>query len=225
MKIALLGYGKMGRYIEKLAVEAGDEIVLRIDENNRGDLQSDDLKVADVAIDFSRPDAATANIRLCLAAGIPVVTGTTGWLHELPTIKEEVARAEGALFWASNFSIGVNVFFAAARDLSRRLKDAAYVVSISETHHTEKLDAPSGTAITLAEGVEEELRQKVDIQSFREPDVPGTHLLRFSSDIDTIELTHTAHSREGFARGALTAAGWVQGRKGVFTMTDLLAAE
>lgn len=225
MRIALLGYGKMGQYIERLALEAGDEIVLCIDEHNRARLTSEELSAAEVAIDFSRPDAAAPNIELALAAGVPIVVGTTGWLDRLPELSQQVAAAQGALFWASNFSIGVNVFFATARHLAGRLRDEPYSVAIEETHHTEKLDAPSGTALTLAEGVGQTLHREINITSFREPDVPGTHRLRFASAIDTIELIHTAHSREGFARGALTAARWIMGRKGVYTMTDLLAED
>ncbi|MBB4077505.1 4-hydroxy-tetrahydrodipicolinate reductase [Lewinella aquimaris] len=226
MKIALLGYGKMGRYIERLATEGGDEVVLRVDEHNRADIRSADLEGVDVAIDFSRPDAAVANIELALAAGVPVVVGTTGWLDQLPTVRKQVEEAGGALFWASNFSVGVNVFFAAARRLAELISKENYRVSIEETHHTEKIDAPSGTAITLAETVAAGLRgDRPDIISYREKDVPGTHLLRFSSDIDEIEMTHTAHSREGFARGAIQAAHWIAGRRGVFTMADLLESD
>ncbi|MCP9237266.1 4-hydroxy-tetrahydrodipicolinate reductase [Lewinella sp. JB7] len=223
MKIALLGYGKMGRFIERLATEGGDEVVLRVDEHNRASISPADLTAADVAIDFSRPDAAVANIDLALAAGVPVVVGTTGWLDKLPEVRQRIDDSGGALFWASNFSVGVNVFFAAARHLAGLLAQENYRAAIEETHHTEKLDAPSGTALTLAETVAAGLgSDRPDILSYREADVPGTHVLRFTSDIDEIELTHTAHSREGFARGALQAAHWLVGRRGVFTMTDLL---
>lgn len=222
MKIALLGFGKMGRHIDNMAVAAGEEVVLRVDENNRAGITTADLRSADVAIDFSRPDAAVGNIDLCLEAGLPVVVGTTGWLDNLAAVTERVERADGALFWSSNFSIGVNVFFATAERMAASLQSSGYRASIEETHHTEKLDAPSGTAITLAEGVGKKMGVRVPIHSFREPEVPGTHLLILRSAVDTIELKHTAHSREGFATGALAAARWLVGRSGVFTMTDML---
>ena len=225
MKIALLGYGKMGRYIDRLATAGGDEVVLRIDSHNRADITPEQLRRADVVIEFSRPDAAVANIHLVMEAGLPIVVGTTGWLDRLKAIEELVAERHGALFWASNFSIGVNVFLAAARQLAAALSEQGYTASISETHHTEKLDAPSGTALTLAEEVRAVLQREVPITSHREPDVPGTHELRLSSPIDTLTLTHTAHSREGFARGALAAARWIGGRQGVFTMHDLLRGD
>ena len=225
MKIALLGYGKMGRYIDRLATEAGDEVVLRIDADNRDQITREQLQAAEVVIEFSRPDAAVANIEWVLDAGLPLVVGTTGWLDHLNRITERVAATGGSLFWASNFSIGVNVFFAAARQLAAALqqRQLGYSATIEETHHTEKLDAPSGTALTLAGEVRAASDYDAPITSHREPDVPGTHLLRFRSPIDTLELTHTAHSREGFARGALAAARWLPGRRGVYTMRDLLA--
>ncbi len=249
MKIALLGYGKMGRFIEGLALAAGDEIVLRVDEANRASVRAQDLAAADVAIEFSRPEAAVGNIDLALAAGVPIVVGTTGWLAQLPEVTARVQDADGALFWASNFSVGVNVFFAAARRTAELLNHyGTYQVSIEETHHLQKLDAPSGTAITLAETVASaldayagwELKEvksavpqtqiagpastatPVPIVSIRQDGVPGTHHLAFSSDVDTLELRHTAHSRAGFAEGALVAARWMVGRRGVFSMPDLL---
>ena len=252
MKIALLGYGKMNQLIAAMAKEAGHEIVLAIDEHNREGLTADQLSVADVVIDFTRPEAAVANIRLAIEAGVPVVVGTTGWLGELETITKEVNAVGGTLFWASNFSVGVNVFFAAAERAAQLINQyGGYDVRVEETHHTQKLDAPSGTGITLAERVGDQLdaysswaltevrspvpqtsiapaaapspdKEPIPITSIREAGVPGTHLLIFASAVDTLELKHTAHSREGFARGALTAAGCVVGRKGVFTMSDLL---
>lgn len=258
MKIALLGYGKMGRVIEGLAGEAGDEIVLRVDEHNRADISPETLRSAEVAIEFSRPEAAVANIDLALAAGVPIVVGTTGWLGELAAVAERTQRAGGALFWASNFSVGVNVFFAAARRAAELLAPYGgdYAAAIEEIHHEQKLDAPSGTAITLAETVAAALptydswrldevvsavpqrrvdpvaapapgRAGVPIRAVREAGVPGTHSLRLSSSVDTLELRHVAHSREGFARGALAAARWLasDGRRGVFTMQDLLARD
>ncbi len=214
----------MGRIIEKLATEDGHQVVLRVDEHNREKISADDLRDADVAIDFSRPDAAIANIDLALEAGVPIVVGTTGWHNKLEEVRKRVVETNGTLFYATNFSIGVNLFFATANYLAARMKDEDYTPSIEETHHAEKLDAPSGTAITLEEGVRGAMdREAVHITSYREDKVPGTHVLRFSSAIDTIELTHTAHSREGFARGAITAAEWVRNRSGVFTMTDMLS--
>lgn len=252
MKIALIGYGKMGRVIEGLAIAAGDEVVLKIDEHNRPTVTAEDLAAADVAIEFSRPEAAVGNIRFALEAGVPVVVGTTGWLARLPEMEALVARHEGALFHASNFSIGVNVFFAAAQQLGRLLgRFGGYEVGVEEIHHTQKLESPSGTAITLAERFAQEhpafgswklarvtstVPQQniapaaapgkeelaVPIHSIRSEGVPGTHLLSLQSAVDTIELKHTAHSREGFAKGALAAAHWVVGKSGVFTMSDLL---
>lgn len=222
MKIALLGYGKMGREIERLALADGHAISHHIDADNRSTLSAVDLSTAEVAIDFSRPDAAVANIDLCLEAGLPLVVGTTGWYDELGAIRDRVAAADGALFHATNFSIGVQLFFRAAARLSELMKPYDYTPTIQETHHTEKLDAPSGTALTLADRVGEALDEPPPIESFRESGVPGTHLLRFAGPVDHIELTHTARSREGFARGALTAARWLLGKRGVFTMDDLL---
>ena len=252
MKIALLGYGKMGRFIEGLALAAGDEIVLKVDKDNRETVTADYLGGADVAIEFSRPEAAEGNIDLCLAAGVPVVVGTTGWLNNLPAVSARVGEAGGALFWASNFSIGVNIYFATAlRAAELAGKYGGYLPAVREIHHTQKLDSPSGTAITLAEqtaaGLPEydaweldqvistapqtriapaappqEGKTAIPITSIREAGVPGTHVLTLSSDVDTIELTHTAHSRKGFAAGALTAARWLVGKKGTFTMNDLL---
>lgn len=252
MKIALIGHGNMGQFIERLAREAGDEVVLIVDEHNRAGLTAADLAEADVAIEFTRPESAVANIDLVLAAGVPIVVGTTGWLAELPAVRERVSAAGGALFWASNFSVGVNAFFAAAARAAELVnKYGGYTASVEEIHHTRKRDAPSGTGITLAERVGEQLdgysswdlvgvtsavpqthiapaaapakgKIPVPIHSVRTDDVPGTHTLTLASAVDTLELTHTAHSREGFARGALTAARWIVGRAGVFTMKDLL---
>lgn len=242
----------MGQYIERLAREAGDEVVLIIDEHNRAAITPEELAKADVAIEFTRPESAIPNIELAVAAGVPIVVGTTGWLAELAAVTEQVAAAEGALFWASNFSVGVNVFFAAAAHAAELVnKYGGYTAHVEEIHHTRKLDSPSGTGITLAERVGEQLdaysswelagvtstapqtriapaaapekgKIPVPISSVRKDDVPGTHTLELRSEVDTLELKHTAHSREGFARGALTAARWIVGRKGVFTMNDLL---
>lgn len=252
MKIILLGYGKMGRIIEELAVAAGDEIVLTVDHHNRSIITAADLAGGDVAIEFSRPEAAVGNIDLCLAAGVPIVVGTTGWLNELSAVTKRIGEADGALFWASNFSIGVNVYFAAAQRAAELVgKYGGYTPSVREIHHLQKLDSPSGTAITLAETVAGELEEynswvldevispapqsriapatapekgklPLPIISVREQGVPGTHVLTLKSEVDTLELTHTAHSRKGFASGALTAARWLVGRRGTFTMKDML---
>jgi 4-hydroxy-tetrahydrodipicolinate reductase len=252
MRIALLGYGKMGRIIEELATAAGDEIVLKVDQHNRHTVAPEDLADADVAIEFSRPEGAVGNIELALTAGIPVVVGTTGWLHQLDTVSRRVAEERGALFWASNFSVGVNVFFAAARRAAELLSSfGGYNASVEEIHHVHKLDAPSGTGITLAEtvaGAMEDFdgweltsvdspapqkriapaappnseKKPVPISSVRRDEVPGTHRLTLRSEVDTLEINHLAHSREGFARGALVAARWIRGKKGVFTMEDML---
>ncbi|TXF89753.1 4-hydroxy-tetrahydrodipicolinate reductase [Neolewinella aurantiaca] len=252
MKIALFGHGKMGRFIEGLAKTAGDDIVLIVDENNRTSVKATDLAVADVIIEFTRPESAIPNIELALEAGVPIVVGTTGWLAKLPEISDKVDASDGALFWASNFSIGVNVFFeVAARAAALANQYGGYEASVEEIHHVQKLDAPSGTGITLAEEVAAQLdaydswalsevrsdvpqtkiapasapkagKLPVPITSVREPEVPGTHIFELASQVDTLSLKHTAHSREGFAKGALTAARWLVGKRGVFTMKDLL---
>ncbi len=236
MKIALLGYGKMGRAIEKLAIDAGHAIVLRIDAGNTEELTEDNLARADVAIEFSRPESAFDNIRCCLESGVPVISGTTGWLDRLPEAKTLCRVHGGAFLYASNFSIGVNLFFALNRYLAKLMDgQPQYGVSMKEIHHMQKLDAPSGTAITLAEAVAEELQRKthwakgaagpddaVPIESERTGAVPGIHEVHYASVIDTITIRHEAHSREGFARGALQAAGWIIGKTGYFTMSDVL---
>lgn len=252
MKIALLGYGKMNKLIEGMAIAAGHEVVLIVDEHNRATTTASDLATAEVAIDFTRPEAAVANIHLALEAKVPIVVGTTGWLNELEPMAKAVIAADGALFWASNFSVGVNVFFAAAAKAAELVsRFGGYTAAVEETHHIQKLDAPSGTGITLAERVGEQLAGysswelagvespvpqtsiapasapkegtlPIPITSVRSPGVPGTHVLYLNSEVDTLALKHTAHSREGFASGALTAAAWLPGKKGVFTMQDLL---
>ena len=244
MNILLLGYGKMGRAIEQLALTRGHQIAGRINIDNQADLDllaNDDV---DVVIEFSSPKAAVANIRQCLEHGWPVVCGTTGWLSERDAIEQLCRQTKGAFFYASNYSIGVNLFFRLNKTLARLMRsEPAYQVSMTEIHHTEKKDAPSGTAITLAEGILAELPHKsrwisqetdgtnadtdmadaVVIESLREGTVPGTHTIRYDSAVDQIEITHTAHSRDGFALGALTAAEWLVGRVGVFGMEDLLS--
>lgn len=220
----------MGQAIEKIAIERGHEIVIRKDLEPL----EVDLGTADVAIDFSHPDAAFENIKACLEAGVPVVSGTTGWLDRFEEAKDLCSRVGGAFLYASNFSIGVNLFFnlnAYLARLMRPVKD--YDVELEETHHVHKLDAPSGTAISLAEGILEEsdksswsLKRGSEEELFigvkREGEVPGTHRIEYNSEVDSIEIKHTAHSRTGFALGAVVAAEWLPGKKGVFSMKDVL---
>jgi 4-hydroxy-tetrahydrodipicolinate reductase len=232
MKILLLGYGKMGKTIEKIALERGHEIVGRIDSKDLSQIAS---SKADVAIEFSQPEAAFDNIRACLENNIPVAVGTTGWLERKPEIEKLTAERNGTFFYASNFSVGVNIFFKLNQQFAAMMKAFdQYNVSIDETHHTEKKDAPSGTAITLAEGVIGEGLKKrwvktpaenaadLTINSFRIDEVPGTHIVKYTSVIDDLEIRHIAHSREGFARGALLVAEWLPGKKGVLGMNDFL---
>lgn len=229
----------MGKAIEQIALERGHQIAGRIDVNNRADLEQLADNAVDVVIEFSSPEAAVDNIRYSLKRGWPVVSGTTGWLTHRAEIEELCRLQQGAFFYASNYSIGVNLFFQLNKVLASFMrKYPSYRVSMTEIHHTEKKDAPSGTAITLAEGIMEHLPQKtrwvndtmaaeneVAIESLREGTVPGTHTVRYDSDVDRIEITHTAHSRQGFALGAVIAAEWLPGRQGVFGMNDLLNNE
>lgn len=241
MKIAIVGYGKMGRFIERLALEQGHEIVLKIDQNNAAQLTPSQLQQAEVAIEFSRPDTAYGNIMQCLEAGVPVVCGTTAWLEDYPKVVDWCNKNGGAFFYASNFSIGVNIFFELNQYLARLMNaQATYQVALEEIHHTQKLDAPSGTAVTLAEGILErverlekyQLQQEVQtaaaeegcipITAHRIGDTPGTHVVTYDSKVDSLEIKHTAKGREGFASGALMAAQWLIGKEGVFGMSDLL---
>ena len=235
MKIALIGYGKMGHAIEQIALQRGHEIVSVIDVNNQEDFTSDAFKSADVAIEFSMPAVAMDNYRRAFAAGVPVVSGTTGWLEHLPEIKE-ACKAGQTFFYASNFSLGVNIFFALNKYLAKIMNDfPAYDVRMVETHHVHKLDAPSGTAITLAEGLIDNIERKnkwvegkdpaedeIGICSVREGEVPGIHTVIYESDVDTISITHNAKSRMGFALGAVIAAEFTCGKKGFLTMQDML---
>ena len=230
MKIALLGYGKMGKVIEKIALERGHEIVLKKDH----DSTFAGIENADVAIDFSVPDSAVVNISECLNNGIPVISGTTGWLTNYPKMVELCNAKNGSFIYGSNFSLGVNVFFELNEYLAKMMTNLKqYNVSMEEIHHTQKLDAPSGTAITLAEGVikhtdyanwtlETPISNEIHIEAKRIESVPGTHSIFYDSEVDQIEIKHTAHSREGFALGAVIAAEWLVGKKGVFTMKDVL---
>ena len=236
MTIALLGYGRMGRTIDGLLADRGHEAVLRIDETSLNQRTPENLRTADVAIEFSVPDAAVDNILACLEAGIPVVSGTTAWLDRMDEVKQAMRATGGTLFYAPNFSIGVNLFFHINQRLAMLMNDQPqYDVEIDEVHHTGKIDAPSGTAIRTAEVILGELDRTTGwsldvkndendllVRAFREPDVPGTHVVRYLSDLDELEIRHTARSREAFARGAIRAAEWVRGRTGYFEMSDLL---
>lgn len=235
MKIALIGYGKMGKIIEGIALSRGHEIVSTIDVHNLEDFASDAFKSADVAIEFTAPHVAVGNLYKSFEAGVPVVCGTTGWTEQLPALKNEIEANGWTLFWSSNFSIGVNVFMAVNNYLARIMKDFSnYDVEMTEVHHTQKLDAPSGTAITLAEGILQNLERKnswvkevssdkeqMAIKSIREGQVPGIHTVVYESEEDTITLTHDAKSRHGFALGAVVAAEFTAGKKGLLGMSDL----
>lgn len=221
MKIALLGYGKMGHAIEALAAERGHEVCLRLDKDDAWPERMD----ADVAIEFTTPATAVENMKRCLERGIPVVCGTTGWYDGYETVVSECKRLNGRLFTATNFSIGMNIMFALNRRLAELMRGRdGYRVSISETHHIHKLDAPSGTAITLRDQiVDSGKRVEVPIESFRVGEVPGTHTVTYDSEIDTLTLTHEAHSRKGLAMGALVAAEFLaKAGPGVYTMKDVL---
>ncbi|WP_298221724.1 4-hydroxy-tetrahydrodipicolinate reductase [Flavobacterium sp.] len=231
MKIALLGYGKMGHVIERVALSRGHEIVLRKTSENT----FEGLEKADVAIDFSIPDAAVSNISACLHTNVPIVSGTTGWLSSYESMVALCNEKNGAFIYGSNFSLGVNIFFELNAHLARIMsKFDQYKVSMEEIHHTQKLDAPSGTAITLAEDIiansdysgwalEHAKEDEVLIDAKRIENVPGTHTVVYNSEVDAIEIKHTAHNREGFALGAVLAAEWLVGKTGVFTMKDVLA--
>lgn len=233
MKIILLGYGKMGKIIERVAMERGHQIVARIDIDNTAEFDSAE---GDVAIEFSHPEAAFENVRKCIERGLPVVCGTTGWLKRKPELEALCKKTSGAFFYASNYSLGVNVFFKVNEYISRMMNGLhEYEITLDEIHHTEKKDAPSGTAITLAENIIENVNRKkkwvnqktgksedLFIESFRIDQVPGTHIVKYESPIDDIEIKHIAHSREGFARGAVMVAEWIKDKRGVFSMDDFL---
>ena len=240
MKIALIGYGKMGHIIERIALERGHEIVSKVDVDNQDEFDSEAFASADVAIEFTVPAKAVENYRKSWAAGVPVVSGTTGWNSVLPELKEEIAANGYTLFWASNFSLGVNLFFELNKRLAQMMnRYANYDVAMTEIHHTEKKDAPSGTAITLAEGILENLDRKSEwvlvdsqqstdnsqlgIEALREGKVPGTHIVKYDSVVDSITIKHEAKSREGFALGAVVAAEFLVGKPaGFYSMADLM---
>lgn len=230
MRIALFGYGKMGQMIEQIALNRGHEIVAKIDENS----ENIDFSTMDVAIDFSMPEAAFGNITKCLHNNVPIISGTTGWLNKYDDAITLCNEKKGAFIYASNFSLGVNIFFELNNYLAKMMQNLReYNVELEEIHHTQKLDAPSGTAITLAEGViansnykqwklESAAKETLKITSKRIGTVPGTHTVAYDSIVDSIEIKHTAHNREGFALGAVTAAEWIIGKTGVFSMRDVL---
>lgn len=236
MKIALIGYGKMGKEIEKIAVDRGHEIVLKIDITNPEDLTIQNLQKADVAIEFTIPTLAVNNYNLCFEAGIPVVSGTTGWLDRQPEVFENCKKLNGTFFYTSNFSLGVNIFFSLNKKLAALMSNFdEYKIEMTEIHHNQKLDAPSGTAITLAEGIIQNIPSKtkwvnqktenaaeIGIISERVGEVPGTHTIKYDSEVDFIEITHSAKNRKGLAFGAVLAAEFSNGKKGVLTMNDLL---
>ena len=226
MKIALIGYGKMGHAIETLALANQHTVCCTIDNPAEMRTKEDQLLSSDVAIEFTTPSTAATNVELCVRKGVPVVCGTTGWYADYSRLAALTVELGGALFTATNFSIGMNILFAINEHLARLMRGRdQYSVAISETHHIHKLDAPSGTAITLRQQIAPLLGlddEAIPIASFREGEVPGTHTVSYSSAIDTITITHEAHSREGLAAGALMAAEFLCGKKGVFTMKDLM---
>ncbi|WP_448702810.1 4-hydroxy-tetrahydrodipicolinate reductase [Mucilaginibacter sp. AW1-3] len=245
MKIALLGYGKMGKIIEKIATDRGHEIILKIDEHTLDQFTVENLKKADAAIDFTTPDSVLGNIQQCFEAQTPIVVGTTGWYGQLQQVKNDCEKYNSALLYASNFSVGVNIFFHVNQVLAKLMnKYPYYEVQVEEIHHQQKLDSPSGTAMTIAEGIIENLDAKSEwvnvleqggedkainqvknnqvlIESLRIDSVPGTHTVIYDSEVDSIEFKHTAHNRSGFALGAVLAAEWIDGKKGFYTAKDM----
>jgi 4-hydroxy-tetrahydrodipicolinate reductase len=245
MKIAILGYGKMGKIIESIALGRQHEIVLKIDRDNAHELTTDHLQMADVAIEFSTPQTALTNIKACHAAGIPVVVGTTGWYEHLPEVQQWYTDNRTALMYGTNYSVGVNIFFYVNKLLAKLMNNYPYYdVQVEEIHHTQKLDSPSGTAITIAEGILQGITVKkgwvnvlntgtpddepapvpIDqllIESYRIENIPGTHTVVYGSDVDSLEFKHTAHNRNGFALGAVLAAEWILNKKGCFPVIDM----
>lgn len=235
MKIALIGYGKMGKMIEEQALLRNHEIVLKVDVENRNTITSDDLKKCDVAIEFTAPGSVLNNINWCIENQVPVVVGTTGWYNQLKNVKQECETKNGTVLYASNFSVGVNIFFALNEFLAKIMNNyPGYDSLVEEIHHVHKLDSPSGTGITIAEGIinnissktkwtEEKTNDKslLPIISYREGEVPGTHIVKYQSDIDDIEIKHIAHNRKGFALGAVLAAEWLKGKKGFHNINEM----
>jgi len=237
MKIALIGYGKMGRAIEEIAINRGHEIVLKIDEYNLADFNKNNIATANVAIEFTGPHSAYDNVKKALEFDVPLVCGSTGWLDRIDEIKKLCTERNGSFIYASNFSVGVNIFFEINSRLARLMAlQRNYEVQVTEIHHTQKKDAPSGTAITIAQQILENLKRKktwvnhvsdnvdeLEIISERIDPAPGIHKVRYSSAVDDIEIIHTAHSRQGFALGAVLAAEFIQDKKGIFSMKDVLS--
>ena len=239
MNILILGYGKMGKIISEIAEDRGHHIAAKINIENVSDLENLDASTIDVAIEFSQPEAALENIMWALKRKIPVVSGTTGWLDRKAEVEEACQALDGTFFYASNYSVGVNIFFRVNKFLSKLMKEQdSYHISLEEIHHTEKKDAPSGTAITLAEGILENMERlggwelKTDtaaggnilpITSKRIDPAPGTHIVKYESKIDDLEIRHTAHSRKGFAQGAVLVAEWIKDKKGIYSMDDFLS--
>ena len=235
MNIALFGYGKMGKEIEAIALKRNHTIVLKINKENIGTITEADLKKADVIIEFSTPNSVLENIKKCITAQVPVVVGTTGWYDNFEEIKKLCSEKNGSLFHATNFSLGVNLFFKVNTYLAELMnKYTDYEVSMEEIHHIHKLDKPSGTAITLAEQIIKKIDRKTNwsienknadtlfIEDIREGEVPGTHIIRYRSEVDDIEIMHKAHNRKGFALGAVIAAEFLNGKKGIYTMSDII---
>jgi 4-hydroxy-tetrahydrodipicolinate reductase len=235
MKIILMGYGKMGKEIESIAIARQHEIVLKIDKDNAANISEEDLKKGDVVIEFSTPHTVLNNIRKCISARVPVVVGTTGWYDNFDEIAALCQSGKSALFHATNFSLGVNLFFKLNKYLASLMdKYPAYDVSMEEIHHVHKLDKPSGTAITLAEqliagmerknkwSISEKGKDTVFIEDRREGEVPGTHIIKYHSPIDDIEIMHKAHNRKGFAEGAVIAAEFLKGKQGIYSMNDII---
>jgi 4-hydroxy-tetrahydrodipicolinate reductase len=245
MNIALLGYGKMGKIIEKIATDRKHTIVLKIDYDNQHELTTENLQKADVVIEFTTPGSVLSNIDHCFKANVPIVVGTTGWHEHLDEVKEKCLQGNNTLLYATNFSVGVNIFFHINRKLAKLMNNYPYYdVQVEEIHHTQKLDSPSGTAITIAEGIIDNLDAKKDwvnvltadgqdaddsnikndqllIESFRIDSVPGTHTVIYDSEVDSIEFKHTAHNRNGFALGAVLAAEWLHNKKGFYSVEDM----
>ena len=245
MKIALLGYGKMGRIIEKIAIDRKHQVVLKIDHDNQHELTAENLQMADVVIEFSTPASVISNIEHCFNARVPIVVGTTGWYNELQQVKQQCEQSGNSLIYATNFSVGVNIFFYVNRMLAKLMNNYPYYdVQVEEIHHTQKLDSPSGTGITIAEGIIANLDSKKEwvnvlttdeaetaeeniksdqllIESLRINNVPGTHTVIYDSEVDMIEFKHTAHNRNGFALGAVMAAEWIQNKKGFHSVEDM----
>lgn len=236
MRIALIGYGKMGKAIEEVAVKRGHDIVIKIDQPNLQDFTKENMAKAEVAIEFTSPETAYKNVKNCIEFGIPVISGSTGWTERLEELKKYNTDKNGAFIYSSNYSVGVNIFFEVNKKLAALMEPhTEYEVIVEETHHTQKKDAPSGTAISLAEQILDQVKRKkqwvndlsdntedLEIISQRVDPAPGTHIIKYSSAIDDIEIIHTAHNRQGFANGAVLAAEFIKDKKGFFTMKDVL---